>query len=140
MADEKMRLKLGTTERRLDGGAVMKGIRTECAVRPGLFVLILPAAMYGPAYKAAIREMAEGGDFDEKFRDRFQDPAFVVRALVGGMDGISDENGEPVPYTPEIGLMVLSDPDNLDVLDWISTQALGVGNFYVKSVEADAKN
>jgi hypothetical protein len=129
-------LRLGTTRRRLDGRAVKEGVRKECVFRPGLYVTILPGATFNPRYKAAISRATD----DEQFRSRYDDPEFVRDALVASMDGISDEDGEPVPYTPEVGLAVLADPGNADVREWIVSQSLEYTHYYNEQLEADAKN
>lgn len=145
MAEGNGILRLGKTNKRLDAAAIQQGVRKECPFRPEFYVLILPGANYNPRYRKALQNAAIRANGDESaaredFLSRYEDPAFVVDALVAGMDGIFDSEGEPVPYTPELGLEVLSAPDNADVLQWVVNEAHSYGQFYAKAVEAEAGN
>lgn len=137
-------LQLGTTNRRLDAEAVRSGAPHDCPLRPGLTVYIRPAAMFNPSFREAlqnrIQQAAEANGDGLEHANRYQDPGFVADALVAGMEGIRDADGEEVPYTPEIGRAVLADPGNADVLEWVANQAMDFGHFYAAQVEEDEKN
>jgi hypothetical protein len=138
---------LGTTNRRLDTLAVEQGVERECdPLRPGLFVTILPAGTFNPRFRSAIQERVErmaernGKGEDSDALDRYDDPAFVVQALVLSMRGIRKADGTEVEYTSEVGMRALSDPGNADVLGWIVNEAHVYTRYYTQGVEADAKN
>ncbi len=137
-------MKLGTTNRRLDAKAITQGIEVECPMRPGFFVTILPGAMYNPRYRKAVQEdadrVAEMAPSDAEVVNRYDSLDFVVRALVSGMRGITDDEGNPVPYSPEMAKDVLGATENSDVRDWLISEAHNYGQFYTDSVEKDAKN
>lgn len=140
-----MTLRLGTSNRRLDEAAISQGVDKECPFRPGLVVTILPGASYNPRFRKAIQNAAlkSNGDAEsakEKFLSRYDDPEFVVEALVSDMKGLYNENGNEVKYTTERGLAIFSDPANADVKEWVVTQAHQYGQFYTESVEEDAGN
>lgn len=145
-------LRLGATKRRLDVLAVQQGVEHECPLRPGLFVTILPAGMFNPRFaraaQAALEQLVAEGSKNGKAKDgvkgaplqRFEDPEFIERALVASIRGIYRADGTEVVYTSEVGLAVLSDPGNADVLAWIVLKAQEYGRYYDEEVEADAKN
>lgn len=140
-----MTLRLGTTNRRLDPDAVKSGVRKACPYRPGLHVTLLPAAHFNARWQQALaeaarRERARGEDAEGGVMERLSDPQLLVDAIVADMDGIYDEDGEEVEYTPELGLQILSDEGNRDVADWIASQAFQWGHFYTEEVRADEKN
>lgn len=139
-------LRLGTTTRRLDLDAVHQGRAVECPLRPGLTVTVLPAAAYNPRYKKALQAWAlrlparSNGDAEKvEMQDHLTDPQFVTDALVASMTGIYSGD-EPVEYTPDVGLEILADEANADVLGWIANEAYDYGLFYTEDVEAAAKN
>lgn len=142
---EEVQLQLGSSARRLDPAAIAMGRRKECPFRPGFFVSILPGASYNPRFRKAIQNvrLASAGKTEEeketRFLSRYEDPVFVVDALVADMEGIVGRSG-PVTYTAEIGLKVLSDPANADVLSWISGEAHSYGQFYTEEVQSDKGN
>lgn len=142
MAEETEVLRLGSTARRLDPAAIAQGVRKECPFRPGLFVLVLPAASYNPRFRKAIQAQraAAADGTPPSFESRYDDPQFVAEALVADVEGIYREDGTPVEYTPELGLRILEDPGNADVREWIVTEAHSYGDYYAKQVEADAGN
>lgn len=151
-------LVLGTGGRRLDAVAAVQGIEKECPWRSGLHVKILPAATFNPRFREAIanlqvdeaevvraRKVVMGDDraraaASAAFISRWERPDFAASALVGDMRGIYAADGSEVAYTEEVGLKILSDPSNADVLQWIVGEAMQIGQFYTKAVEADAKN
>jgi len=148
MSDNIMRL--GSSPRRLDILAVEQGVEHECPLRPEFYVTVLPAGTWNPRFKRALQQRVERiserngrPDTDaaeDEFRDRYDDPAFVLDALVLSMRGIYGPTGEERPYTHDIGLNVLADPHNADVLAWIVNQAHLYGRYYEDGLEADAKN
>lgn len=139
-------MRLGNSAKRLDATAIQQGVVKECPYRDGLTVRVLPAAGFNPRFRKAIQNQAVQALSDsaesarEAFINRYEDPAFVAKALVADMDPIYDDDGERLDYTPEIGEEVLSDPGNADVLQWIVNEALTYGQFYTDTVEAEAKN
>ncbi len=136
-------VRLGTTDRRLDVGAIETGVPVECPLRPGLTVSILPAAMFSSRFRKALQHRIEalsGANGDATELGRYQDPAFVVDALVSDMAGITRADGTEISYTPELGRAVLSDPGNADVLEWVANVAMDMGQFYTQQVEEDEKN
>ncbi len=141
-------LRLGSTSRKLDAAAISQGILKEHAQHPGFKVMILPAASFNPRFREAVQNeamagVAEGKDAKEaesSFIRRYDNPEFVVDALVADMQGIYDGDGDPVPYTREIGVQVLSDLGFADVKEWIVNTAHEYGQFYAKAVEEEAKN
>jgi hypothetical protein len=150
MTDIATPFRLGTTNRRLDELAVAQGVEKECHHRPGLFVTVLPAGQFNPRFDRALRARVErltkeaalknGDAAAEEFSTRWRDPEFVAGALVAGMRGIYTAEGEEVAYTPELGVQVLADPGNADVLAWVTGEALDYERYYTGSVERDAKN
>ena len=135
-------LRLGSSNRRLDATAIQQGVRKECPFRPGLFVMVLPAASYNPRYRKALQNARAKLDAGEQteFLSKYDSPEFVTEAFVADMDGLYDREGKPVPYTPERGLKILSAAQNADVLEWIANDAHAYGQFYTEAVEADAGN
>lgn len=137
-------LRLGTTSRRLDPEAVESGTERECPLRPGLTVMIRPAAMFNPHFRKAlqnrVQQIADANGDGLEYTARYQDPEFVAEALVADVRGITRADGSEVTYTPDLGRAVLSDPGNADVLEWIANEALDFGHFYTAQVEEDEKN
>lgn len=137
-------IRLGTSNKRLDALAIKQGVTKECPFRPGFTVTFLPAASYNPRFRKAIQNGPRtNGDAEtaaEEFLNRYDDPQFVVDALVSDMGGIYNGQGEPVTYTPELGLAILADPSNADVKEWVVNEAHHYGHFYSEGVEQDAGN
>lgn len=139
------KFRLGTTDRHLDADAVDDGVRLECPLRPGLFVTITPAASYNRAYRAALSDWRErwDGSKDAKPSDDlgkwYESAEVVARGIVRDMDPIF-EDGEPVEYTPELGVEILSDRSQADVLTWIADMSVTSAHFFNRAMEADAGN
>jgi len=48
----------------------------------------------------------------------------VLGALVlGGWEGVTTEDGEELEYTPEVAKAVVTDPDNLALVEWLIAEA-----------------
>lgn len=137
-------MRLGTSDKKLDAAAIRQGVTKECPFREGFTVTILPGASYNPRFRKAIQNataaITPSHTIADEFTSRYEDPQFIVDALVADMGGIYGEDGEPVAYTPEIGVAILSDPGNADVKEWVVNEAHQYGSYYTKSVEQDAKN
>lgn len=149
-------LRLGTSNKRLDPVAVEQGVTRPCPFRPGLTITILPAASFNPrfrravqlgAVKAAAKLKSQNGNVEtateeaeDEFLGRYDDPHFIVAALVADMGGLYDGEGNEVEYTTERGLQVFSDPGNADVKEWTVNQSLLYGQFYVEEVQEQRKN
>lgn len=144
------RLFLGKSRDQLDPEAVETGVWREWPGprRKGLRVRIRPAARFNPHFRRAIqnrvRQFVEtNGDAEDAEVDltpRYEDAEFVVEALVADIEGICRADGSEVDYTRDIGVALLSDPANEDVLDWVSNEAHDFGHFYTVQVEEDEKN
>ena len=145
-------LRLGSKDRRLDVAAMEGGVEKECTLfRPGFYVTVLPAVSFNRRYRKAMiarnERLAASNGKPEKadseasyIIDMYADPEFVVDGLVAGMRGIYDVDGNEVEYTREVGLAVLADAGNADVLDWIANEARDYGRYYTDGLEDDAKN
>lgn len=140
-------LKLGTTDRRLVVDAVAGGIEKECLYRPGLFVTMLPAAAFQKRFARALiafgeRAAAEDSpnDYATYEVDSRLDPVLVVDGVIVTMRGIYGADGEEVAYTREVGLQILTDPGNADVLSWISNEARQLAEYYSDRLEDEAGN
>ena len=150
-------LQLGSSARKLDAVAVRQGIERECPYREGVTFTILPAAHFNPRFRRAVQNRmtlavakkanglaSEDGAHDETFVEeaegRYDDPEFIASALLADINGIRNEKGNPVKYTHERGVQILSDPSNWDVREWLINEALTLGQFYTDDVEAAAKN
>jgi hypothetical protein len=151
------RLRLGTSGKALDATAVQQGLVKECPYRAGVTFTILPAAMWNPRFRQAVQnrlgrialqkvngeatKVANGKAAHEtEYESRYDDPDFIASALVAGIDGLFNGKGNPVKYTPERAVQILSDPANWDVKEWLVNEALQWGQFYTQAVEGEAKN
>lgn len=137
-------LRLGTTDRRLDVEAVTSGIEKECVFRPGLFVTFLPAATFNDRYARALiarSERISRVEDDRAFEQGTRmDHELVVDGLVVAMRGIRTADGTEVPYTREVGVQVLGDPSNADVLSWVSNESRKYAAYYTDRLEDDLGN
>lgn len=138
-----MSLRLGNTTRRLDAEAIEQGVTKECPVRPGLLVTYLPAATFNRRFKRALSKRPKepgSGNTRADFIERCGEPEVIVDGLVTNVEGVFDEKGEAVEYTPEIGLQIFSDPSNADVVEWMVSECITYGQFYTKEVIEDSGN
>lgn len=137
-------LRLGHSPKKLDLDVIEHGIRKEAPMAPGVFFRILPWGTHNKRYKAALQEWVRR-DFDEKggteddfrafMRHRDEDPEFIVKAVLADVEGLLNENGNAVQYTPERGVEVLSDPAWEHLRDWIVWEAKQAAEKWDEEVE-----
>lgn len=102
------------------------------------------ARMFNPNYERVVAELMKphakeyraGRLSNEQMEDvRVQ---AIARTVLLDWKNVEDDDGQPMPYTPERGLAVLRDPGYVDLLAFISAKA-GDWESYRLSVQEDAK-
>lgn len=153
-------IRLGTKAKRLDLDVATNGVTRECPWAPGVHFTVLPWGTQNKRYKQALQKWAmqsraekngqKGGpdavDVDpEEGTKRFlesktEDPEFIVDAVLADIDGLLNEKNNPIKYTRERGLKILSDPEWAHVRDWVVGLAMQAASTYKEDLEEEAKN
>jgi hypothetical protein len=112
-------------------------------------VRLLIASVDSPAYVRASREYfrenreacAEAFGEDQNTRALFDAlrPVFAKTILLG-WEGIDDEDGNPIPYSPENALTFLTDPELVHLWDFVLSAAQNVAAYRRSVLEAVRKN
>jgi hypothetical protein len=149
-------LQLGTSPRPLDVELVDNGITLEAPMTPGVEYTITPWSNNNRRFRRAMerrfarRALSANGTTapenldDEELLEEYEglrdDPEFVVDAVLRDIDGLLNENGNPVKYTRERGLQVLSDDNWRHLRNWICDQALMLTRRINRATEDDEGN
>lgn len=148
-------LKLGAKGRRLDLDVIENGLEREAPMAPGVTFRILPWGTHNPRYRKALQARAqrnaeerkaleEADDPEAAARDyllaKQEDPEFIVDAVLADIDGLLNGNGNPVKYTRERGVRILSDPEWAHLRDWVVGVAFQAAGKYKEEVEETGKN
>jgi hypothetical protein len=64
----------------------------------------------------------------------------LTEAILLDWRNVDDDNGAPLPYTPQEGAKILADPAYADLKDFIQAQALKRENFTEAGMRATEKN
>ncbi|MHC5053640.1 MAG: hypothetical protein ACYTKD_02860 [Planctomycetota bacterium] len=67
-----------------------------------------------------------------------QTPGLVARHILKDWRNVEGDDGEPIPYTPEVGERILSDPGYHDLLEFIEGAASDARNF-AEAVEEESR-
>lgn len=146
MAETNGVIKLGKAGRRLDTDAIDKGVWKDCPYHD-IRVRIRPAASFNPRFRKAMRARIEdsverslGEDAEGSITSWTEDAEFIVNSVVADIDGLYNGEDEPVAYTPEIGVRLLSDPGHIDVREWIVQEATSYQAFYAQTLAKRSGN
>jgi hypothetical protein len=143
-------LRLGESPRPLDLDVIENGVEREAPMAPGVTFRILPWAVHNPRYKRALQEHArrdasegkvpKGETLEEAGRDymaaRQEDPVFIVDAVLADIEGLLNEKGNPIQYTRERGIQILSDPEWAHLRDWLVGESWRIAATYKREVDA----
>lgn len=137
-----MAVKLGKHARKLDLALIENGERVECPDAKGVFFTLYPWATHNPRFRQALQARAlkeskkkRDVDVERYVSDRQQDGTFIAEALIGDIEGLLDENDEPIEYTPEVAAELLSDPELAHVRDWVVGYAHMLAGRFKQEVE-----
>lgn len=96
-------------------------------------------AMQTKLYMATPRAERTGGRLDNKAASRIQAQCLAATVLLD-WKGVTDEQGEPVPFAKETALNLLKNPDYVAFRDGVVWAAGQVGANRVEAIEDAAKN
>jgi hypothetical protein len=154
-------LRLGEKPKLLDLDVLENGLRRECPWAPGVFFTVLPWGTQNKRYRKAmqLRAMRERAERNGKARSNEQpgaedletqaaewidakqkDPEFIADAVLKDIEGLLNEKGNPIKYSRERAVQILSDPACVHIRDWVVGTAHQAANTYKANVEESAKN
>lgn len=135
-------IRLGAQPLRLDGDVAVHGKREECPYAPGVTFHLLPWAMWNLRFKRALQKRArqivqeEGDAVSERAQEIEADGEFVAQAVVADIEGLLDGDGNPLPYSHERGVAILSDPGWAHITSWVVQTAQGIALTFDRGVDA----
>jgi hypothetical protein len=127
---------------RIDAKKVNSGVLCEYADG----VKFLVARKPNDAFEQMMEDLVQphlasirAGTFDKKLDQQITKEA-VAKTVLLGWENLTDDEGQPIPYTPEKALEILNDPAYADIYRFILTMASSQQLFRVKEQERAEKN
>jgi len=94
-------------------------------------------------YRELIRADQGKEKGERKFTDEMRTQVLrevVAKHVLVGWEGLEDDDGQPLPYSPERALELLSDPAMHRLVSWLETVAASEEVYRAERLERDRKN
>lgn len=94
-------------------------------------------------YRELIRADQGKEKGERKFTDEMRTQVLrevVAKHVLVGWEGLEDDDGQPLPYSPERALELLSDPAMHRLVSWLETAAASEEVYRAERLERDRKN
>jgi len=99
-----------------------------------------------PRFEEAVRDLrmeSQGkklltGELNSREALNIMAPA-VARHIIVDWKNLADNDGNPIPYSPQKAMEILQDPESTDLYLWVMKQANDPSNFRKQQAEAEAQ-